>query len=107
MYLNLVCINFLAHVACIKDDLVAELMHILLYFIVTYHNYNKINVGEELIKIVILISNNVVGYEGIVHLQPCCKMTLLALKKLERRRLSHIVHVLLVRSPWIKTKILF
>ena len=65
--------------------------------VMLHHDYNHINVLQELIKVRdLILCNLMILQEWVVALQRTSKVSLLSLQKLERRRLAIIIHVLLV-----------
>ena len=61
-----------------------------------HHNDYHIDIGEELVEIVVLVLHNVFLDEGIIDLERTSEMALLNLKHLECWRLTEVIDVLLV-----------
>lgn len=71
-------------IEAVEDYLALQLVPILLDVIVLDHDDNHINIGEELVKVVILVNCDLVAYEeGVVALERTCKVTLLEFEHLE------------------------
>ena len=67
---NMVDARQIANVVTIQDHFSRQLIHILFDFIVFHHEDDEIDVVKEFIQVVILVCDDLVRNEGIVHLEP-------------------------------------
>ena len=83
-------------VVTIKDDFALKFVPVLLNLVMLHHDDDHIDVGEELVEIVVLVLHDIILNERIVDLERTSKMALLTLKHLECWRLTEVIDVLLV-----------
>ena len=83
-------------VMAVQNHLASQLVHVLADLAVLYHNNDHINVSKERIQIMILVLDHILGDKWILDLQTGCPMAFLTLQQLQRRRLTHIIHVLFI-----------
>lgn len=67
----------------VKDDFALELVPILLNLVVLHHDDNHIDVGEELVEVVVLVLDDVFLDERIIDLERTGKVTFLTFEHLE------------------------
>ena len=85
-----------ANVVAVQDHLAGELVPAGLDLVVLDHDDDHVHIGEESIKVVILVLRDVLLDQRVIDLQRLGEVALLALKKLQRRTLTNVIDVLLV-----------
>ena len=84
-------------IEAIHYHLTLEFIPVLLDMVVLYHDYHHINILQEVFEIIkLILSNLMILKERIITLQWSCQMSFLCLQELQGRRLTIVVHILLI-----------